>query len=92
LHAPSPFLSLCPCPRGTPCSPQDAYNKNLRLSAGRCPARAVMARLLPLVRAKKFDCTFVITHRLPLSDGVRGYDIFARRAEGCIKVVLDPWA
>ncbi len=75
-----------------PFSPQDGYNKNLHYTSGRCPARAMMEKLLPLVQAKTFDPTQIITHRLKLSDGVRGYDIFSRRAEGCIKVVLDPWS
>lgn len=75
-----------------PFSPQDGYNRNLRYASGRCPARYMMEQLLPLVQAKRFDCTRIITHRLPLTDGVRGYDIFSRRAEGCIKIVLDPWA
>lgn len=51
-----------------------------------------MQKLLPLVEAKEIDCTRIITHRLPLKDGVRGYDIFDRKLDGAIKVVLDPWA
>jgi hypothetical protein len=61
-------------------------------SFGRCPARAMMERLLPLVRAKRWPFTDIITHRLPMSDGVRAYEMFEGREEGVIKVVLDPWA
>mmetsp|Transcript_21256 Transcript_21256/g.63694 ORF Transcript_21256/g.63694 Transcript_21256/m.63694 type:complete len:329 (-) Transcript_21256:193-1179(-) len=75
-----------------PFGPSETYDKNLRFSCGRCPARAMMPRLLPLAQAGDFDPTCIITHRLPLSQGVHGYDIFSRRADGCIKVVLDPWA
>ncbi len=70
-------------------SPTQAYDKNLTLKTGRCPARALMPRLVPLVQEKKSDFKSIITHRLPLSEGVRGYDIFAHKKENCLKVVLE---
>jgi threonine dehydrogenase-like Zn-dependent dehydrogenase len=30
------------------------------------------------------------THRLPLTDAPRGYDIFQKKADGAIKVLLRP--
>jgi threonine dehydrogenase-like Zn-dependent dehydrogenase len=69
-------------------SPVEAYDKNLTYRAGRCPARDYMERVLPVVEAAKYDLAAVISHRLPLSEGVRGYDIFARKLDGCTKVVL----
>ncbi|GLI59453.1 hypothetical protein VaNZ11_001332 [Volvox africanus] len=86
-----------------PFSPLDAYNKNVTFRSGRCPARAYMARMLPLLREPQVPAQSsggrdvvlpwqrIITHRLPLSKGPEAYDMFARRADGCIKVVLDPW-
>lgn len=71
-------------------SPVEAYNKNITYKIGRCSARHYMERLLPVVRAKKYDLTAVITHRLPLSEGVRGYEIFDKKVDSCIKVVLKP--
>jgi threonine dehydrogenase-like Zn-dependent dehydrogenase len=47
-----------------------------------------MDRLLPLVLKKKYDLTAIISHRLPLADGPRGYKMFAEKLEGCTKVVL----
>jgi threonine dehydrogenase-like Zn-dependent dehydrogenase len=70
-------------------SPVQAYDKNLTYKTGRCPARFLMEKLVPVVQEKKYPLTSVITHRLPLSEGVRGYDIFANRKENCLKVVLD---
>lgn len=46
--------------------------------------------LLPLIRAGKLDPTALITHRLPLSDGARAYELFGGRADGCVKVALTP--
>jgi threonine dehydrogenase-like Zn-dependent dehydrogenase len=34
----------------------------------------------------------IITHRLPLSQVAHAYDIFKRRVDDCVKVVLDPWS
>ena len=71
-------------------SPAEAYDKNLTYRAGRCPARHYMDRLLPLVESGKHDLRAVITHRLPLGEGVRGYELFANKLDGCVKVVLTP--
>lgn len=71
-------------------SPVEAYDKNLTYRAGRCPARRYMERLLPLVRARKYDLASIISHRLPLSEGAHGYHLFERKLEGCTKVVLRP--
>ncbi|GLC42569.1 hypothetical protein PLESTB_001115000 [Pleodorina starrii] len=91
-----------------PFSPVDAYNKNVTFRSGRCPARAYMTRLMHLLRepmppteatgtpaaaaAPPLPWRRIITHRMPLSQGPEAYDMFARRADGCIKIVLDPWA
>ncbi len=50
---------------------------------------AALQKLLPLVASKTQDWTRVITHRMPLSQGVRGYELFDGKLDGCIKVVLD---
>lgn len=75
-----------------PFSPVEAYNKNLSVRCGRCPARAYMGRLLPLVASRRYDFCRIVTHRLPLSSGVAAYHMFEQRAQGCIKVMLDPCA
>lgn len=70
-------------------SPAEAYDKNLTYKVGRCPARYYMERLIPLVQKKKYDLSSIISHRLPLAEGIRGYKIFAEKLEGCTKVVLE---
>jgi threonine dehydrogenase-like Zn-dependent dehydrogenase len=50
-----------------------------------------MERVLPIVQSKKWPFADIITHRMSLREGVRAYDMFERRKEGVIKVVLDPW-
>ncbi|MCB0294886.1 MAG: alcohol dehydrogenase catalytic domain-containing protein [Calditrichaeota bacterium] len=70
--------------------PADLYNKNLTYRTGRCPVQRYVPRLLPLVQQRKYDFSALISHRLPLRDGVRGYEMFDQKIEGCTKVVLRP--
>lgn len=69
---------------------QKAYTKNLTLKIGRCNARKYMSQLLPLVLQRTLPLTDIITHRLPLAEAIRGYDLFQNRKEGAIKVLLTP--
>jgi threonine dehydrogenase-like Zn-dependent dehydrogenase len=71
-------------------TPVSAYDKNLTFRSGRGPARAYMQRLAPLVRDGSIDAEFVFSHRMPLSDGVRAYEVFDKKLDGCTKVLLEP--
>jgi threonine dehydrogenase-like Zn-dependent dehydrogenase len=71
-------------------SPGEAYDKNLTYRAGRAPARALMDRLLPLLAAGPLGLGAIVSHRLALAEGPRGYELFDRRLEGCTKVLLSP--
>lgn len=73
-----------------PFNPTQAYDKNITMKVGRCPARHLMPVLLPLVQQKKYDFTSIITHRMALSDGVSGYKTFAAKSDNCLKVILTP--
>lgn len=69
-------------------SPGDLYDKNLTYRAGRCPARAIAPRLLPLVAARRWPLERLVSHRLPLADGAQAYAAFDRREPGWNKVVF----
>ncbi|HSE43387.1 MAG TPA: alcohol dehydrogenase catalytic domain-containing protein [Acidobacteriota bacterium] len=69
---------------------QLAYRKNLTIRIGRCNAGKYMRQLLPLVLRNEVPITDIITHVLPLKEGLRGYDIFTNRKENAIKVLLKP--
>jgi threonine dehydrogenase-like Zn-dependent dehydrogenase len=49
-----------------------------------------MRPLLDRIRNGEIDPTFVITHRLSLSDAPKGYELFKHKEDGCVKVVLRP--
>lgn len=71
-------------------SPTQAYDKNVTYKVGRCPARYFMDKLIPVVQQKKYNLTSILTHRMKLSEGKKGYDIFANKLDNCLKVVLEP--
>ena len=70
-----------------PISPVEAYERNLTLRIGRCPARSLMEGLLPLLR-RRADLAAIVTHRPPLSDGPDAYRRFDLKQDGCIKVAF----
>lgn len=67
-------------------------NKGLTIKTGQTHVHKYVPELLKLVQDGKIDPSFVVTHRLPLSEAAHGYDIFRGKKDGCIKVVLDPAA
>lgn len=71
-------------------SPVEAYDKNLTYKIGRCPARFLMEKLIPMVQKKKYNITDVFSHKLKLSEGVYGYEIFANKKDNCLKVLMLP--
>ncbi len=71
-------------------SPSAAYNKNLTYKTGRCSARYYMEKLIPLVQSKKYDLSSIISHQLPLAEGVRAYEMFDKKLDNCTKVMLTP--
>lgn len=76
--------------RTFPFSPSEAYDRNLTLRAGRCPARRLMEPSLGLLRSGRHSFAELITHRLPLSDGPAAYRMFAERRDGVVKVAFRP--
>ena len=64
------------------------FLKNLSVRTGLVNPQSSIPRLIPLIEQGRLDPTVIISHRLPLSQGVRGYEIFARHEEKALKVVL----
>ena len=73
-----------------PYSTADAYGKNITIRAGRCPARAYMDRLSRLLSDNQLQLDSIITHTIPLAQGAEAYELFASRADGVGKIVLQP--
>ena len=71
-------------------SPGEIYDRNLHYAGGRCSARYYMPAALKIAERDVALVSELISHRLPLSQGVEAYRSFAAREEGWSKVVLTP--
>jgi threonine dehydrogenase-like Zn-dependent dehydrogenase len=63
-------------------------NRSLTIRSGQCHVQRYMKPLLERVQHGEIDPSFVITHRLPLDQAPRGYDMFLNKEDNCEKVVL----
>jgi threonine dehydrogenase-like Zn-dependent dehydrogenase len=67
-------------------------NKGLTIKTGQTHVQRYVPELLDHVRSGRIDPSFVVTHRVPLSEAPQAYHLFREKLDGCIKVVLDPAA
>jgi threonine dehydrogenase-like Zn-dependent dehydrogenase len=65
-------------------------NRALTLRTGQCHVQRYMKPLLERIEKGEIDPTRIITHRLPLTEAPKGYDIFKHKQDNCEKVVLTP--
>ncbi|GAB6178683.1 zinc-dependent alcohol dehydrogenase [Desulfotomaculum defluvii] len=68
----------------------DFWSRGITLKMGQCPATAYVDYLLGWVKEGRIDPTDIITHRLKIDEGEKGYEIFDQKQDNCIKVVLKP--
>ena len=57
-------------------APSEAYDKNLTICTGRCPARSLMESLVDRFRNEPLATSWCITQRFGLHEGVSAYDVF----------------
>jgi threonine dehydrogenase-like Zn-dependent dehydrogenase len=67
-----------------------AFNKGLTFRMGQTHVQRYMQPLLDHIEQGDIDPSFIITHRLPLDEAPHAYDIFEKKNDGCIKVVMQP--
>jgi threonine dehydrogenase-like Zn-dependent dehydrogenase len=63
-------------------------NRSLTVKSGQCHVQRYMRLLLESIVEGRIDPSFVITHRLPLAEAARGYEMFVNKEDNCEKVVL----
>lgn len=68
------------------------FDKGIILKGGQAPAHKHIDKLLDYVKQGKVQLDDIISHRLSLTEVSHAYDIFSKREDGCVKVVLDPWS
>jgi threonine dehydrogenase-like Zn-dependent dehydrogenase len=71
--------------------PMGAFmNKGLTMTTGQTHMQRYLKPLLQRIESGEIDPSFVITHRVPLTDAPEAYKTFRDKQDGCIKVVLKP--
>ncbi len=65
-------------------------NRGLTIKSGQTPVHKYMRPLLERIEKGEIDPTFIISHRMSLEEAPHGYEIFQKREDDCVKVVLKP--
>ncbi|MEO0316293.1 MAG: hypothetical protein RI928_2749 [Pseudomonadota bacterium] len=67
-------------------------NRALTIKTGQTHVQRYLQPLLDRIRQGDFDPERVITHRMPLAEAPQAYRMFRDKQDGCVKVMLKPWA
>ncbi|MGZ9793467.1 zinc-dependent alcohol dehydrogenase [Bacillus atrophaeus] len=68
----------------------DFFTRNVSLKMGQAPVIHLMPMLYQMVEKKEIDPTDIITHKMSLAEAPLAYDIFDKKEDGNIKVILKP--
>lgn len=66
------------------------FDKGIKLRGGQATVHKYIDHLIDLVATGKVTLSDIITHNVPLADASKMYDIFNKREDNCVKVVLKP--
>jgi S-(hydroxymethyl)glutathione dehydrogenase/alcohol dehydrogenase len=66
------------------------FDKGIRFATGQALVHKYIDELIKYVQEGKVTLDDIITHRFSLDDAAKGYQIFNRKEDGCVKVVLKP--
>jgi len=68
----------------------DVFDKGLTIKCGQTHVQGLMPELLDHISNGRLKPEAIITHRMPLDEAARGYQIFNNKEQNCRKVVLTP--
>lgn len=66
------------------------FDKGLTIRAGQAPVQHYVDELFDLVREGRVTLDDIVTHEVPLSKASEAYDIFKKKKDECVKVILKP--
>lgn len=67
-----------------------AFAMGLTFRIGTCSVQETWPELIPLLQSGRLKPQRVISHRLPLSEGAKAYEMFDARLDGALKMVMTP--
>jgi threonine dehydrogenase-like Zn-dependent dehydrogenase len=69
------------------------FDKQIQLRMGQANVKQWIPDIMPfLTDEDPLGVDEFATHRLPLGQAPEAYDMFQRKADGAVKVMLKPWA
>jgi threonine dehydrogenase-like Zn-dependent dehydrogenase len=66
------------------------FDKGIHMHFGQATVQPFFDELIEWVAQGKIQLDDIITHRLPLAEAAHGYEIFSKKEDQCVKVVLQP--
>lgn len=66
------------------------FDKGVKLRGGQAPVHNYIDHLIELVSSGRVTLEDIITHKVPLADAAKMYEIFDKKEDNCVKVVLKP--
>jgi threonine dehydrogenase-like Zn-dependent dehydrogenase len=70
----------------------DLFDKQIQLRMGQANVKRWIDELMPFVQdeADPLGVEDLATHRLPLDEAPHAYEIFQKKQDGAIKILLEP--
>ncbi|GAB2676569.1 zinc-dependent alcohol dehydrogenase [Thalassiella azotivora] len=70
----------------------EMFDRGIQIRMGQCHVKRWIDDIMPAVTADgdPLGLESLATHRLPLAEAPHAYDVFQKKQDGCIKVVLSP--
>ena len=65
-------------------------NKGMTVRTAQQHGQKYMPRLLEHAAKGELNPSYLATHRVPLADSPRGYEMFKNKEDGCVRVVFTP--
>lgn len=69
---------------------QEFFMRDITVKHGQAPVVHLMPKIYDMIADNLFDPAQIITHAMPLADAARAYEIFDKKEDKNIKVVLKP--
>ena len=66
------------------------FDKGITLKMGQALAHNYVDELLEHIQSGRLKADDIITHRLPLDEAPHGFQIFNKKDDGCVKIVMTP--
>jgi S-(hydroxymethyl)glutathione dehydrogenase / alcohol dehydrogenase len=66
------------------------FDKGITIRLGQAPVHTYVDELLTLVAGEKVVLNDIVSHVLPLSEASKAYEIFKKKEDNCVKVILKP--